>query len=490
VLKTTRKLPPVKLVLCSASYRFGDGEQFLETELPYLARAFDHIVVVPATVRGTARPVPRHVLVDTSLASIKLRRPSGVLQAMRAAGSSSLCRGELWAQRSLIARRPHVIRRLLAFYLRAEQFRRWLRHQFQGGDVPVLPVVYSYWLSPLTLGAGLARTQIRGLRVVSRAHRHDLYEEVHSPAYIPFRHATLSRVDAVYSVSLHGAEYLRRRFPACRERIHVARLGVNDPRFACPASSDGILRVVSCSFVIPVKRVDLIVRALKELGTCSSQRRIHWVHIGAGPVLPEIRMMAEAVQTLAGTLPEKKVDVLVSNLASGLQVAVSLKAENYASSGGTFGKNLMNRLYELTDETRSIHLYQPRAVVVGIFFLPLGAATDRAARSSTHRAVEALRARTGRTGRTLSSDLYKLDLGYVALYTPVPTRTESGENIAAGVLRLLDVTQAAPRSGRPQVADTSSLGDVVDRIEHYYRRGMEEPMSDAPPEPPLDDVTS
>jgi hypothetical protein len=182
----------------------------------------------------------------------------------------------------------------------------------------------------------------------------------------------------------------------------------------------------------------------------------------------------------------KKVDVLVSNLASGLQVAVSLKAENFPSSGGTFGKNLMNRLYELSDETRSIHSYQPRAVVVGLFFYPLHAAFDRAARSSLHRAVDKIGDRTGREPE-VGSDYYRLDLGYVGLYAPSDMTTAEGRTIARrGALRFVDVRRPVPRSGRPRSEETLSLSEVIDAVEHYYRRREEDREEDAQPEPDPD----
>lgn len=186
--------------------------------------------------------------------------------------------------------------------------------------------------------------------------------------------------------------------------------------------------------------------------------------------------------TGVGGAEGKKIDVLVSTLASGLQVAVSLKAENFSDRAGKFGKNLMNRLYELSDETRSIHQYQPRAVVVGMFFLPLGAATDRAKRSSFHRTVEAMRRRTGRDPAE-GSEHYRLDVGYVGLYAPERLAVSHGVDfVERGALRFLDVTKSAPRIGRPVADDMLDLHTLVDQIAAVYRSGHEEPVPDAEPE--------
>jgi len=187
--------------------------------------------------------------------------------------------------------------------------------------------------------------------------------------------------------------------------------------------------------------------------------------------------------TGVGGSEHKKVDVIVSNLASGLQVAISLKAENFASNEGSYGKNLLNRLYELSDETRSIHLYQPRAVVVGVFFLPLHASMDRPNRSGLHRAVEAIRSRTGRNP-AIGSEYYKLDLGYVGLYAPTDIYADNGKLIAMrGALRFVDVRKPVPRAGRPMVGESLELDEIGDRIVDYYLEGVEERIADSEPEP-------
>ena len=162
---------------------------------------------------------------------------------------------------------------------------------------------------------------------------------------------------------------------------------------------------------------------------------------------------------------QKKVDVIASSLASGLQVALSLKAENFPHEG-TYGKNLKNRLYELQDEVRAIHEYQPRAYVVGVFFLPLAAVTDRPTQSSFARTVANLRARTGRLDFSLPTQLNRLDWSIVALY--VPEGEASGP--ARGAVRYFDVLAAPPRVGRPKIETTMTLEEVVGRIATAYQR--------------------
>jgi glycosyltransferase involved in cell wall biosynthesis len=53
-------------------------------------------------------------------------------------------------------------------------------------------------------------------------------------------------------------------------------------------SADGVLRVVSCSALIPIKRVDVLARGLMLSAHDRPDRSIAWDHTGDGPLRPEI----------------------------------------------------------------------------------------------------------------------------------------------------------------------------------------------------------
>jgi hypothetical protein len=182
--------------------------------------------------------------------------------------------------------------------------------------------------------------------------------------------------------------------------------------------------------------------------------------------------------TGVGGRGQKKVDVIASSLSSGLQLAISLKAENFPHEDRTYGKNLKNRLYELQDEVRAIHEYQPRAYVVGVFFLPLDATADRPKRSSFARAVANLRSRTGRIDFALPTQLNKLDWSVVGLY--VPGDVKGGP--VRGAVRYFDVLQDPPRIGRPKLDLTLTLDDVIAKITSSFQEESDELQRYSEPE--------
>ncbi len=183
--------------------------------------------------------------------------------------------------------------------------------------------------------------------------------------------------------------------------------------------------------------------------------------------------------TFAAGGQDKKVDVVVSSIVSGLQVGFSLKGMNFRDrKSHGFDHNLTGRTYELQDEVSVIHKYQPAANLVALYFMPIGAVddkkTDRSA-SAFARTVKHLRARTGRLDPMLPSQMDRADFAAVALYSAADVEdveeVHYEDDFPRGVVRYFDVTENPPRRGRPKVATTLDLADFIDRIAGAVRPG-------------------
>lgn len=190
-------------------------------------------------------------------------------------------------------------------------------------------------------------------------------------------------------------------------------------------------------------------------------------------ILPEPDGPKEPRTFVAGD-KSKQVDVVVASPISGLQVGVSLKAMNFRDSAGwQFDKNLTGRTYELQDELRVIHEYQPAAFMVAMYFLPIAATVDKRSdnsASSFARTVEHLRARTGRLDRFLPSQLARADAAYVGIYVAADAETDDTGEPAyqdcwpRGVIRYFDVAMNPPIRGRPVIPQTLTLDEMCAQI--------------------------
>ena len=94
---------------------------------------------------------------------------------------------------------------------------------------------------------------------------------------------------------MEGKQYLSQKYPTFIDKFEVALLGINDPGFITKSSQDNIFRIVSCSYLFPVKRIDLLIRGLKELGETEKICQFEWVDIGDGPLQRELEDLARKI---------------------------------------------------------------------------------------------------------------------------------------------------------------------------------------------------
>lgn len=277
------------LVLSPESYPWDLAKEqtFIDPELPSLIREFDRVILVPQQVGGNRFPLPTGVIVDQSYASES--KSLTHIDILRRATLSGLL-GEELLQRGALLFRPSALKRLLFFAGRAHHAKTWAS-AFAGRQPPGERFVfYTYWWGATTTGFGLSR---KG-RVITRAHGFDLYEDRHTPAYLPCRRGSLRLLDGIFPDSDRGREYLEHTFGNALCRCETARLGVSDPGLSCPPSADGVLRVVSCSVQVPVKRLDLLIDGLGTAGRMERALRIEWTHFGTGFLQPELERQVAA----------------------------------------------------------------------------------------------------------------------------------------------------------------------------------------------------
>ena len=149
-------------------------------------------------------------------------------------------------------------------------------------------VLYSYWLEYFSLAAAECPVPSDHVLRIGRAHGYDLYDNQPGNGYMPWRRARISRLDHVYAASIAGADFLKKKFPDLKDKISSACLGSDDFSFQEYVPSK-TLRLVSCSWLVPVKRVELIIEALAQIKDIS----IKWTHIGTGPEEEKLKGLAK-----------------------------------------------------------------------------------------------------------------------------------------------------------------------------------------------------
>jgi glycosyltransferase involved in cell wall biosynthesis len=257
---------------------------FVRPELESLHRRFERVVVVPS-IRGTVQcELPElEVAIDPSLA--ERIHPSSPGDRRRLAAEAVL---SPWLVRE-VARCPRLLlfpSALKRFVFCAGAARRcgeWIEERFSSGAWDAsATVLYTYWTNYITAGLSRARRGFPGLRIVSRAHGADIYEDRYRPPCFPLQRAAVEAADHVFAASEAGRDHLAARYPLHRDKISVAPLGTPEPGFLNRPSDDGCFRVVSCSSLESVKRVGLLVDSLAALGAHLPGRSFEWHHLGGG----------------------------------------------------------------------------------------------------------------------------------------------------------------------------------------------------------------
>lgn len=281
------------LVLFTTSYPydFGAEQTFLEEEIRILAEKFERVILVPRYCRGRKFSLPQGVEVDESFASLFSGERISLWLALRSLFSPCFW-SDLFFRPALLTH-PSALARLVEFLSDARRIQRWVEAWFsRSALLPQDVIFYTYWFDETAMGIGMAKRNIPEIRVVSRAHGYDLYEERHEFPYLPCRRAAISLVDRLIPDSDAGLKYLQMKYPQAGDKYQTGRLGVGASGFKSPASADGAFRIVSCSRIVPVKRVGLLMEGVLQAAVRRTDVRFNWTHFGEGEERDAMRKYA------------------------------------------------------------------------------------------------------------------------------------------------------------------------------------------------------
>lgn len=287
------------LILLTAGFPYGRGEPFLEAEIPFLASAFERIFLfceAGPRLPEARRCTPENIEVALLDSADKSDGPPPPLT----------CSGATFASEWIDCIRNYKIfprRAALGVFRKfrddALRIARRVEGAIAGGLIdPQRLVIYSYWLTPAALAACILKRRYPGIKAVSRCHGWDVYFERRDSNYLPWRGFLLKGLDKVYCVSGHGASYLEAKTGFKHGgKLEVRYLGTIDPGHLCSpsAAGGGTWRLVSCSWMVALKRLPLIIDALAMLAKRGAAKNVVWTHLGGGDDWEEITAYATAM---------------------------------------------------------------------------------------------------------------------------------------------------------------------------------------------------
>ncbi len=274
------KRPIIILFTGSFPYEVAVEQNFLQVEVEVLYRYFDRVILVPRITEGRKAAVPSKIEIETGYAEFlaKMNKMSRAFRILL----SRLFYSEVINNPWLLLSFP-AFKRLLYFLIYADSTSEWLTRWLLNFKTPYDQILfYTYWFTDTPMGIGKVRKHFPGIKIISRAHGMDLYEERFDPPYWPCREITLSAMDRVFPDSASGTTYMRSRYPKYKNIFRTARLGVTNPGFVCSASQDGVFRIVSCSMIRKEKRINLLLEGIVSAAKQRPSQRFEWIHFGNG----------------------------------------------------------------------------------------------------------------------------------------------------------------------------------------------------------------
>ena len=326
--------PVIVIFTGSYPHKIEAEESFLNPEIKYVSLSFARIIIVPEFIGGNRQSLAPGIEIDESYAENYAKYRLSNRLGREAIAFSFVFRSSLLFQEilkyPLMLFSLRKLKRLLSFIVLAIRVRNWTCNFIKTKNIDLENTIfYTYWFNHISAGIGLTRKMYPRIKIVSRAHNADLYEERYQPAYIPCRHETLSALDKLFLISENGRDYLFRRYPLFAGKYEVSRLGVEDAGFLSECQKDGIFRILSCSFITAVKRPDLLLTGMRELALLRPRQKFEWYHIGDGPLRPYIEELAKKILPgniefhCLGRLPNNKAILFYKNNAVDVFVNVS-----------------------------------------------------------------------------------------------------------------------------------------------------------------------
>ncbi|NQZ56069.1 MAG: glycosyltransferase [Lentisphaeraceae bacterium] len=272
-------------VIFTHSYPTANTEKpFLGSEIKYLEEAFDEVHLVPQNVLGEPLDLPSEVKLDVRLAE-SLCSMAKLIALVRV-----FCSAIFYLE---IIRSFRVSSSYLAlkFLMRTYITRRWVDGFVDSSGVDKNYVFYSFWQDSATYGALMAGRGRANLKVVSRCHNYDLYKTAENYFYVPFQSRIIKELDLIVPDSREGLEFLKEAFPLAKSELGL--MGVEAPLKVNAGSRDGVFRIMTCAYLCERKRIILLAKALAMLGSQGCMSKIHWYHVGEGPLLSELKLTTE-----------------------------------------------------------------------------------------------------------------------------------------------------------------------------------------------------
>lgn len=270
------------LLILTNTFPFGKKETYLENEISHI-HGFDRVLIISCFPEDN---ITRGCIgFETIAINSKSNKLNNII--------SVLFDGDFWKELGLILKKRKnkikCTKKLIWFSIRGKNLEDNINNIVNDLCINDSTLyLYSYWMVESAYAAAKIKKKFNNVVFVTRCHGYDLYEYRNLIEYIPYRELIFKYANRVFPVSQDGKAYLKNKYNLYNnvKTMYLGTINEQEPNMIIPHR--GILRIVSCSNTVLVKRIDRIIDALKEI----KDLRIEWHHFGDGELFGELQKYA------------------------------------------------------------------------------------------------------------------------------------------------------------------------------------------------------
>lgn len=270
------------LVLITSGFPYDNHENYLETEIIYLAKRFSKILILSHDIFSkNCRSVPKNIQIKRVRYNLTFfEKLISVRQVFNQSFKKEI---QIIKNQYKIKLTIGLLKTLLISLENSIRLKKEYEKQIINLDEKNT-TLYSYWSNDSAVALGnLKISKGDNIKCITRMHRWDIYFEESKYGYLPLRNHIFKNLDNVISISENGIHYLQEQLNFNTKSIKVSRLGVRKNGKLINKKSEKLL-IVSCSNLIKVKQVHLIAESLSYI----NNYEINWVHFGDGILKEDI----------------------------------------------------------------------------------------------------------------------------------------------------------------------------------------------------------
>lgn len=270
-----------KLYLSTDSFPYGKGEKsFLEVELKTLYKYFD-ITIISHSSKEALTDIENKTVLDNDIKNVNICIELSMWKKIFYMCTFFL-KSKNWTEISeIIKRQKNIIQRIaqsVGYYAYAkENFKQMKQYGLLVENEEV--IYYTYWHTYYTYSMIEQKAKYKNFKLLTRTHGYDLYDERCPGGRQPYKRVMDGSIDRIVFICDRAKEYyLSNLMVKDGPKYIVSRIGTRNPVESKVKEKENSFVLVSCSNVIALKRVELIIDALSLIKDCN----IIWYHFGNG----------------------------------------------------------------------------------------------------------------------------------------------------------------------------------------------------------------